>query len=70
MAEKSLSKGWDKFKVGDHDFTKFSMIPSVVLQSQIPEDVACSWYCGQVFGTLKEDAFEPSSHGSFVLHSG
>ena len=36
------------------------MIPSVVLQNQIP-DGACSWYCGQVFVTLKESAFEPSS---------
>ena len=49
------------FKVGDHDFTKFSMIPSAVLQNHIPEDVASSWSCGQVFVTLKEGAFEPSS---------
>ena len=49
------------FKVGDHDFTKFSTIPSVVLQNQIPENVSSSWYCGQVYVTLKEGATEPSS---------
>ena len=48
-----LVKVGASFEVGDHDFTKFSMIPSVVLQNQIPEDVACSWYYGKVFVTLK-----------------
>ena len=56
-----LVKVGTSFEVGNHDFTKFSIIPSVVLQNQIPEDVACSWYCGQVFVTLKESAFEASS---------
>ena len=30
-----LVKVGTSFEVGDHDFTKFSMIPSVVLQNQI-----------------------------------
>ena len=34
------------FEVGDHDFTKFSMILSVVLVNEIPEDVTSSWYSG------------------------
>ena len=56
-----LVKVGTSFEVGDHDFTTFSMIPSVVLQNQIPEDVTSSWYRGQVFVTLKEGTFEPSS---------
>ena len=49
------------FEVGDHDFTKFSLILSVVLRVDIPEDVSESWYHGQVTITLKDAAFEPSS---------
>ena len=45
----------------DHDFTKFSIIPSVVLQTEIPEEFSGSWYDGQVMVMLKEGAFEPSS---------
>ena len=46
------------FEVGDHDFTKFSLIPSVTLSVEIPEDVTGSWYDGEVF---IEGVFEPSS---------
>ena len=46
---------------GDHDFTKFSVVPSVVLLTEIPEEFSGSWYSGQVFVMLKEGAFEPSS---------
>ena len=49
------------FQVGDDDFTKYSVIPSVALQVDIPEDVSESWYLGQVTVTLKDVAFEPSS---------
>lgn len=49
------------FQVADHDFTKFSLIPSVSLVVDIPEDVTASWYTGQVLVGLKEGAFEPSS---------
>ena len=36
------------FEVADHDFTKFSMVPSVSLVVDIPDDVTSSWYSGQV----------------------
>lgn len=49
------------FEVGDHDFTKFSMIPSVSLLVDIPCDVTESWYSGKVFVGLKEGVFQPSS---------
>ena len=50
------------FAVGDHDFCKFSFIPSVTLLVDIPERIECSWYSGQVFVGIKDAAFEPSSH--------
>ena len=49
------------FEVADHDFTKFSLIPSVSLVVNIPQDVSDSWYSGQVLIGLKEGAYEPSS---------
>ena len=49
------------FEVADHDFTKFSLIPSVSFVVDIPEDVSDSWYSGQVLVGLKEGAFESSS---------
>ena len=51
----------EMFEVGDHDFTKFSLIPSVTLSVDIPEYVTGSWYNGHVFIGLKEGVFEPSS---------
>ena len=32
------------FEVGAHDFTKFSIIPSVTLLVDIPDDIQDSWY--------------------------
>ena len=49
------------FEVGDHDFTKYSLIPSVAFFIDIPSDVTGSWYDGQVHVLLKDAAFEPSS---------
>ena len=46
---------------GDHDFTKFSITPSVVLLTEIPTELSGSWYDGQVLVLFKEGAFEPSS---------
>ena len=43
---------------GDHDFTKYSIISSVVLLIEIPEEISGLWYSGHI---LKEGAFEPSS---------
>ena len=59
------------FEVGDHDFTKFSMVPSVTLVNDIPTEITGSWYTGKVFYTLKESAFESSSPIRHVteLHS-
>ena len=49
------------FEVGDHDFTRFSVIPSVALLIDIPESIEDSWYTGQVLVGLKDAAFEHSS---------
>ena len=47
--------------VADHDFTKFGMVPSCILVIDLPEVISESWYRGQVFVSLKETTFEPSS---------
>ena len=49
------------FEVGDHDFTKFSLIPSVCLLISIPEKVSDSWYRGRVFVGIKDAIVQPSS---------
>ena len=36
------------FQVGDHDFTRYSIVPSVCFLVDIPETVESSWYTGQV----------------------
>ena len=50
-----------KLAVGDHDFAKLSMIPSVILSVDIPDVGEDSWYRGQAHVGLKEHCFEPSS---------
>ena len=50
-----------KFQVGDHDFTKFKLIPSVHLDIAIPEDIQGSFYRGKVHVGLKDSCFESSS---------
>ena len=49
------------FVVGDHDFTKFKITPSVILLVNIPDSIEKSWYTGEVFVGLKEAVYEPSS---------
>ena len=49
----------EEFQVGDHDFTRFSIIPSVIFRVDIPESIEGSWYDGQVCVTLKEAVFSP-----------
>ena len=49
------------FAVSDHDFTKFSLTPSVTLAIQIPDTIEGSFYTGNVYVNLKENAFQPSS---------
>ena len=51
----------DTFAMGDHDFTKFSLIPSVVLEIEIPDKFEGSWYTGQVFVGLKDAVFQHSN---------
>ena len=36
------------FEVGNHDFTKTSITPSVSFLVDIPDDITGSWYAGQV----------------------
>ena len=50
-----------EFHVGDHDFTKFSLIPSVAFIIDIPTTIDGSWYDGEVYIGLKDAVFEPSS---------
>lgn len=50
----------ETFTVGDHDFSRGSIIPSVSLKVDIPEKVSESFYHGQVFVALKDAVFEPS----------
>jgi len=51
----------DTFEVCDHDFTKFSLIPSVTLVVDIPSTMEGSWYDGQVYVGFKDSIYEPSS---------
>lgn len=37
----------EDFLVGDHDFTKFGIIPSVTFLIEIPEVITDSWYHGK-----------------------
>ena len=48
-------------QVADHDFTKFSMTPSVCFFVNVPESIAENFYTGDVYVGLKENAFQPSS---------
>ncbi|CAB4376372.1 unnamed protein product [Rhizophagus irregularis] len=45
----------------DHDFTKLSLMPSVIFFISIPNDISESFYNGQVFVSYKDTVFEPSS---------
>ena len=56
-----LQAARSRFLDGDHDFTKFGVIPSVALIINIPDDISGSWYAGKVNIGIKETAFEPSS---------
>lgn len=51
----------DTFVVGDHDYTRFSIIPSVALEVEIPDAFEGSWYTGQVFVGLKDAVYQASS---------
>ena len=49
------------FMVGDHDFTRSSLTPSVTLFIEIPESTNGSFYHGQVCVEIKDSVFEASS---------
>ena len=51
----------ETFAVGDHDFTHFSIIPSVVFHLSIPDSFEGSWYTGKVLVGLKDAVFQASS---------
>lgn len=34
----------ETLSVGNHDFTKFSIVPSVILSIDIPDEISKSWY--------------------------
>ena len=59
--KKVLVKVGSSFEVGDHDFTKLILVPSVTLVNTIPSEISGSWYRGSEYFALKEGAFEPSS---------
>ncbi len=50
-----------KFAVSDHDFTKWSVVPSVTMLLDIPEDIEGSFYRGEVWVGVKDIVLEPSS---------
>ena len=61
----------ETFVVGDHDFAKFSLVPSVTLLVDIPECFEGSWYQGQVFIGFKDAVFKPSCpirHATELYH--
>jgi len=41
-----------EFSIGDHDFTKFSLIPSASFIIDIPDTIDGSWYDGEVHISL------------------
>ena len=49
------------FQVSDHDFIRFSIIPSVVLLVDIPDATSGSWYDGNVYVLFKDSAYEAPS---------
>ena len=51
----------ERMVVGDHDFTKFTLTPSVNLLVKIPETMEETFYHGRVFVGLKGSAFQSSS---------
>ena len=49
------------FEVGHHDFTKFSMVPSVCFVVDVTDSSEGSWYTGRAFVAFKDAVFERSS---------
>ena len=49
------------FEVADHDFTRFSLVPSVCFAIDIPDSIVGSWYSRKALVAFKDAVFEPSS---------
>ena len=56
-----LVRSGTSFQVFDHDFTRFSAIPSVSLIADVPDTISELWYEGDVHVLYKDSALEPSS---------
>ena len=59
-----LVRAGASFEFGDHEFTKFSLVPSVALVNKIPSALEDSWYCGQVI--RKKFTRSVKVHGSLL----
>ena len=56
-----IEHGRSALQVADHDFTRLSIVPSVVFEVNNPDSIAGSWYDANVHVLYKDAAFEPSS---------
>ena len=54
-----------KFVVADHNFTKSTFTPTVLLHSKIPEDLSEVFYQGDLYVAIRENSFE---HSSILRH--
>ena len=56
-----------KFAVGNHNHTKYSIVPSVIMLAGIPDTISGSFYCGRIFIGIKNAIFEASSQQRHAL---
>ena len=49
------------FSAGDHDFTKFKIVPSATLVCDVPDSIEGSFYAGKLHVCIKDQVFQPSS---------
>ena len=63
---KAVLVGLKEMVVGDHDFTKFTLTPSVNFHICIPETMEGSFYRGKVYVGLKDSTFQ---HSSSIRHA-
>jgi hypothetical protein len=59
--KKSLILAGMDLTSSDHDYTKLSLTPSVMLFSEIPNKISDSFYNGQVYVSYKDTVFQPST---------
>ena len=51
----------ESLQAGDHDFTKFGIIPSVTFLVDVADNIEGLWYTGNVYVGVKDSIFEASS---------